>query len=81
MRSKGASRDVVAANPELPRCVAKHLLTYGLGRAVRPESDFDRATLDAVTKSFIDSGQLFPKLVEAIATSESFRTREDEAAP
>jgi hypothetical protein len=72
---------LVAADPALPRCVAQHLLTYGLGRAPRPESGFDTATLDAVAKIFVDSGQLFPELVEAIATSEAFRTREDEATP
>jgi hypothetical protein len=72
---------LVAANPELPRCVARHLLTYGLGRSVRPESGFDTATLDAVAKTFIDSGQLFPQLVDAVATSDAFRSREDEAAP
>jgi hypothetical protein len=72
---------IIAQDPALPRCVAQHLFTYGLGRAPRSDSNFDEAMLDAVTKSFSDAGQLFPKLVEAIATSDGFRKREDEAAP
>jgi hypothetical protein len=72
---------LIAQNPALPRCVAQHLFSYGVGRAPRADSNFDSAVLDGVTKSFSDSGQLFPKLVEAIATSDAFRKREDEAAP
>ena len=72
---------IIAKDPALPRCVAQHLLTYGLGRAPRVDSGLDTATLDAVTQSFNDSGQLFPKLVEAIVSSDPFRSREDEAAP
>jgi hypothetical protein len=71
---------IIAQNPNLNRCVAQHLFTYGLGRAPRSGSDFDAALLDAVGQSFAASGQLFPKLVEAIVTSDAFRKREDEAA-
>jgi hypothetical protein len=72
---------IIAQNPALPRCVAQHLFTYGLGRAPRSGSDFDSAVLDAAGKSFADAGQLFPKLVDAIVASDAFRKREDEAAP
>jgi hypothetical protein len=72
---------LVAQDPALPRCVAQHLLTYGLGRAPRVDSNFDTAALDSVAKAFVDSGQLFPKLALAIATSDAFRSREDEQAP
>jgi hypothetical protein len=72
---------LIAQDPALPRCVSQHLLTYGLGRAARPTSDFDAATLDSVARSFTDSGQLFPKLVDAIVSSDAFRHREDEQAP
>ena len=71
---------IIAKDPALPRCVAQHLFTYGLGRAPRDNSNFDIAMVDAATKSFTEQGQLFPKLVEALITSDAFRTREDEAA-
>lgn len=71
---------LIAQDPALPRCVAQHLFTYALGRAPR-DSGFDAAALDAITQSFVDGGQLFPQLVTAIASSEVFRTREDEEAP
>lgn len=72
---------IIAKDPALPRCVAQHLFTYGVGRAPRDDSNFDIAMVDAATKSFTEQGQLFPKLVEALITSDAFRTREDEAAP
>jgi hypothetical protein len=72
---------VIAQDPALPRCLAQHLLTYGLGRAPRSGSGFDSAALDAVSQSFADAGQLFPTLIQAIVTSDAFRQREDEAAP
>jgi hypothetical protein len=72
---------LIAQDPALPRCVSQHLLTYGLGRALRPSSDFDSATLESVSKAFSDAGQLFPKLVDAIVSSDAFRNREDEQAP
>jgi hypothetical protein len=71
---------IIAADPALPRCLAKHLFTYALGRAPRPSSNFDSAMLDNVTKSFVDAGQLVPKLLDALVSSDAFRTREDEAA-
>ena len=70
---------IIAADPALPRCVAQHMFTYGLGRGPRVSSDFDSLSIDAVAKTFADSGQLLPKLVEAIVTSDAFRKREDEA--
>jgi hypothetical protein len=72
---------IIAKDPALPRCVAQHLFTYGLGRAPRDDSNFDAAMVDSATKSFTEQGQLFPKLVEALVLSDAFRTREDEAAP
>jgi hypothetical protein len=72
---------IIAKDPALPRCVAQHLFTYGLGRAPRSDSNFDSAVVDATTKSFSDAGQLLPKLLEALVKSDAFRKREDEAAP
>ncbi len=72
---------IIAKDPALPRCLAQHLFTYGLGRAPRGGSNFDEATIEATTKSFADAGQMLPKLVAALVMSDAFRTREDEAAP
>ena len=72
---------IIAKDPALPRCVAEHLFTYGLGRAPRTGSGFDEAAVDSTTKSFVDAGQRFPKLIEALVMSDAFRQREDEAAP
>ncbi len=72
---------VIAKDPALPRCVAQHLFTYGLGRAPRAGSGFDEAAVDSTTKSFVDAGQRFPQLIEALVMSDAFRQREDEAAP
>jgi hypothetical protein len=71
---------IIAKDPALPRCVARHLFTYGLGRSLRADSGFDTAVLDSATQSFTNSGQLLPKLVEAVVMSDVFRKREDEAA-
>lgn len=72
---------ILAKDPALPRCVARHVFTYGLGRGPRLGSAFDEAAIDAATKTFTDGGQLFPQLVEAVVMSDAFRQREDEAAP
>ena len=70
---------IIAAAPSVSSCVAKHVFAYALGRGPRPGSNFDDFVLGEVGKSFAASGQLFPKLVEAIVTSDAFRKREDEA--
>jgi len=70
---------LIATAPSVSRCVAEHLFAYGIGRGPRAGSDFDSFILDQVGKSFQASGQLFPKLVEAMVTSDVFRKREDEA--
>ena len=70
---------IIASAPSVSRCVAEHVFAYGIGRGPRSGSDFDAFILDQVGKSFQESGQLFPQLVEAIVTSDVFRKREDEA--
>jgi hypothetical protein len=71
---------LIAQDPALPRCLASHVFTYGLGRAPRHDVGFDGQAIDAITKSFTDAGQVLPKLIEALVASDAFRTREDEAA-
>jgi hypothetical protein len=70
---------VLADNPAIPSCVAQHVFTYALGRAPRGSSSFDVAIVSQISKSFTDSGQLFPKLVRSIIDSDVFLKREDEA--
>jgi hypothetical protein len=71
---------IIAAAPSVSGCVTQHVFAYGLGRGPRAGSDFDAFIVDEVSKAFTASGQLFPKLVEAMVTSDVFRKREDEAA-
>jgi hypothetical protein len=71
---------IIAAAPSVSRCVTEHVFAYGLGRGARVGSDFDDFMLDEIGKAFTASGQLFPKLLEAMITSDVFRKREDEAS-
>lgn len=66
----------IAKNPEFPRCVARHTLIYALGRADRPSS-MDSDVIDKVTATFMGAGQKFPTLLDAIASSDVFRKRQD----
>jgi hypothetical protein len=71
---------LIASDPEVPRCVTQRVFAYGLGRAPREGSDFDRAVVSSIASTFDQAGQMFPKLVEAIVTSDAFLKREDEAS-
>ena len=71
---------LLAHDPGLPRCLASHMFTYGLGRAPRNDVGFDEQAINAITQSFTDAGQLMPQLISALVSSDAFRTREDEAA-
>jgi hypothetical protein len=66
----------ISANPEFPRCVARHAFIYALGRGDRPSS-MDSDVIDKATASFVSAGQKFPTLLQAIATSDVFRKRQD----
>jgi hypothetical protein len=66
----------IASKPEFPRCVARHTFIYALGRGDRPGS-LDAQVIDDATASFVGAGQKFPTLLEAIATSDVFRKRQD----
>lgn len=69
----------LAENPQIAACVAEHLFTYALGRARRVGSGFDDMTIEQLSKTFKDSGQLFPQLMQAVTRSDVFSKREDEA--
>lgn len=70
---------LIAKAPSVSRCVAEHVFAYGVGRGVRSGDEFDSFILEQMGKSFQESGQLFPRLIEAMVTSDVFRKREDEA--
>ena len=53
-------------------CVVEKLFTYALGR---PPSASEHPFLEAIAKSFAQSGSDLPELIKLIVTSEPFRTR------
>jgi hypothetical protein len=66
---------VIADDPRLPACVIEKLLVYALGRGLTAD---DEPLLDRFGQDFAARGHRFPSLVELIATSEAFRSREGE---
>jgi hypothetical protein len=71
---------LIASDPAVPRCVTQRVFAYGLGRAPRDGSSFDAAAIDSIASAFAQAGQMFPKLIEAVVTSDAFLKREDEAS-
>jgi hypothetical protein len=70
---------IIAANPEFPRCVAKKLYTYALGRPpLDAEGHLDGPSLDTITKAFVDSGYSFRELALRIVESPTFLNRRGE---
>jgi hypothetical protein len=69
---------LIVQSPDFWRCITKHLFVYALGRAER-DGDRDWAAIDAITKTFVDGGNKFPDLIEALVLSNVFRQRQDEA--
>jgi hypothetical protein len=69
---------VVREHPQLPRCFVQTLYRYAVGREEVPS---ERGTLDALNRSFADSGFRVPVLLREIALSETFRTAPSDTAP
>lgn len=70
--------DLLAADPNFGRCVAKKLFTYALGRPPGGDSTtFDPSTIDALTSSS-NAGSSFEALVTTLATSAAFTQRRGE---
>ncbi|HEY0706698.1 MAG TPA: DUF1592 domain-containing protein [Polyangia bacterium] len=67
--------EAIANDARFPACVAKHLMTYALGRNV---TDSDRPYLDELGKQFAAGGFNMPSLVEAVAKSPMMTAREAE---
>ncbi len=68
--------DILAADPAVPSCIAKHLFTYALGRA---RGFGDRGAIEAITADFVAGDHRFEELVVAIVLSDPFRNRRGEA--
>jgi hypothetical protein len=67
--------EAIANDARFPACVAKHLMTYAMGRNV---TDSDRPYLDELGKQFAAGGFNMPSLVEAVAKSPMMTAREAE---
>jgi hypothetical protein len=68
---------IVASHQDLPRCIARNLFFYGLGRG---PMGGDGPFIDAITEAFVDAGHRFEDLAVAIVTSDPFRMRRGEGA-
>ena len=66
---------LLTGDERLPRCIAKQLLTYALGRGMEP---YDKDDLDGMTAAFVAGGYQMPELIEQVVLSEAFRMRRGE---
>ncbi len=64
----------VAADPRFPRCLARKLLTYGLGRKL---TDDDEPYLERADDEWLRAGQTpsLRRLIQALVASDAFRSR------
>jgi hypothetical protein len=71
---------VVASDPRFGRCLAKKLITYGLGR---PASESDEPHLAQAERDWLAPGQTpsIRRLIHALVATEAFRFRRGEADP
>ena len=63
---------VLATDPRFPACLAEKLFVYALGRGAQPS---DLPHLEAIGKTFADSGYRLPALITAVVESVPFRAR------
>ena len=66
---------LLETDPRFPRCVARHVLTYALGRGMEYH---DKTDLDLLTRQFVESGMRIPDLIEAVVLSAPFGSRRAE---
>ncbi|MCY1082729.1 DUF1592 domain-containing protein [Archangium lansingense] len=69
-------RTLLQSDPALDRCIAQHLLTYGLGRG---PTQADACTLEDVTKKAGVGGGRLSDLILSLTRSEAFTHRRGEA--
>ncbi|MFT4626420.1 MAG: hypothetical protein ACI8PZ_005097 [Myxococcota bacterium] len=62
----------LAADPDVPRCMAQQVFTYALGRSPRVE---DQPSLDRITAAFVAGDHRFDALVLALVTDPVFQER------
>jgi hypothetical protein len=67
--------DIVSKDPRFPRCVAKKMSTYALGRG---PTLVDDAWLDKLTTDFTAKGSRLRELIKLLVKTEAFRTRRGE---
>jgi hypothetical protein len=65
----------IAKDPRFPACMAKHVLTYALGRKM---ASTDQAAIDDLGKKFGSGGFKVPQLVELVAQSPLMTHRQAE---
>jgi hypothetical protein len=65
----------IAADPRFPACMAKHILTYALGRKMTPA---DQPAIDEMGGKFSSGGYKVPALVELVAQSQLLTHRQAE---
>jgi hypothetical protein len=63
---------------KLEQCFVQHLLTYAVGRELRPE---ETATRDALVASFKADGYALPRLLTTFVADDRFALRQEEVAP
>ncbi len=67
---------LIAKNPEFPKCLASKLYTYALGRSVVPDpAHMDASTLSAISAQFAKSGLKFSDLALSVVESRPFLNR------
>ncbi len=74
-KTEAEMADVIAKDPRFPRCVAKKMYTYALGRGPTVADD---PWLDKLTTDFTSKGSKLRELVKLLVKSEPFRTRRGE---
>jgi hypothetical protein len=66
---------LIAADPRFPACMAKHILTYALGRKM---TDLDLPAIEDLGKRFSGGGYKLPTLVDMVAQSPLMTQRQAE---
>ena len=74
-KNEAEMADVITKDPRFPRCVAKKMYTYALGRGPVKADD---PWLDQLTTDFTSKGSRLRELIKLLVKSEPFRTRRGE---
>jgi hypothetical protein len=67
--------NLIAKDPRFPACMAKHILTYALGRKM---TDLDLPAIESLGKKFSGAGYKVPALVDLVAQSPLMTQRQAE---